>query len=57
MGTRDELRAPRAGHPTGPGAGLSEDDAAAARRTLARWAIRTRATSDELAVLLAILGL
>jgi len=57
MSTRDELRAPRAGHPTGPGAGLSEDDAAAARRTLARWAIRTRATSDELAVLLAILGL
>ena len=57
MSTRDELRAPRVDHPTGPGADLSEDLTAAARRTLARWAIRTDATSVELGEVLAILGL
>jgi len=57
MGTRDELHAPRTGHLTGPGADLSEVDADAARRTLARWAIRTDATGAELGALLATLGL
>jgi len=57
MSMRDELHAPRADHPPGPGADLSEDQTAAARRTLARWAIRTDATSDELGKVLAILGL
>ena len=57
MSTRDELHVPRVDHPNGPGADLSEDDADAARRTLARWAIRTDATSDELGKVLAILGL
>jgi len=62
MGTRDELHAPRADHPTGPGAGVSADEADAATRVLAQTAVRRRdtgrgVTGQEFTEALRMLGL
>ena len=62
MSTRDELRVLRADYPAGSGADLSEDQADAATRMLARAAVRGRdagrgVTGPEFTVALRMLGL
>jgi hypothetical protein len=62
MSKRDDFRAPRVDHPTGPGADLSEDQADAATRTLARTAVHGRdagrgVTGPEFTEALRMLGL
>ena len=57
MSKREDFHAPRADHPTGPGADLSEDQADAATRVLARTAVRNGGTGPEFTQVLQMLGL
>ena len=57
MGTHGDFHAPRADHPAGPSADLSEGQADAATRMLVRTAVRNGGTGPEFTQVLRMLGL
>ena len=57
MSKREDFHAPRADHPTGPGADLSEEQTDAATRVLTWTAVRNGGTGPEFTQALRMLGL